>query len=57
MLFVEPNPGRSDATFFTDRIKGELWVGPRLGVPQSQARFGVRRGRGAAGAARLPRPA
>src|SRR5262249_10497136 len=32
MLFVEPNPGRSDATFFTDRVKGELWVGPRLGV-------------------------
>jgi Xaa-Pro aminopeptidase len=41
ILFVEPNPGRSDATFFTDRVKGELWVGPRLGVPQSQARFAV----------------
>jgi Xaa-Pro aminopeptidase len=27
ILFVEPNPGRSDATFFTDRVKGELWVG------------------------------
>ena len=40
-LFVEPNPGKSDATFFTDRFKGELWVGPRLGVPQSRARYGL----------------
>ena len=40
-LFVEPNPGRANATFFTDRRKGELWVGPRLGVEQSQARFTV----------------
>ena len=45
VLFVEPNPGKSDTTFFTDRIKGELWVGPRLGVPQSQARFGVHEAR------------
>ena len=35
LLYVEPNPGRSDSTFFTDRMKGELWVGPRLGVQQS----------------------
>ncbi len=40
-LFVEPNPGRGDDTFFTDRKKGELWVGPRFGVEQSQAYFGV----------------
>jgi len=40
-LYVEPNPGRSDQTFFTDRKKGELWVGPRLGVEQSRARAGV----------------
>ena len=46
ILFVEPNPGRSDATFFTDRNKGELWVGPRLGVQESQARFGVDEARG-----------
>lgn len=46
ILFVEPNPGRSDATFFTDRVKGELWVGPRLGVQESQARFGVDEARG-----------
>jgi Xaa-Pro aminopeptidase len=41
VLFVEPNAGRSDATFFTDRVKGALWVGPRLGVPESRARFAV----------------
>jgi Xaa-Pro aminopeptidase len=41
ILFVEPNPGRSDATFYTDRVKGELWVGPRLGVEQSRERFAV----------------
>ena len=45
VLFVEPNPGKSDSTFFTDRNKGELWVGPRLGVPQSQARFDVHEAR------------
>jgi Xaa-Pro aminopeptidase len=41
VLFVEPNPGKSNATFFTDRVKGELWVGARRGVPESQAWFGV----------------
>ena len=43
LLFAEPNPGRSDPTFFTDRFKGELWVGPRLGIVQSQHRYGVDR--------------
>jgi Xaa-Pro aminopeptidase len=42
-LFVEPNPGRSSPTFFTDRNKGELWVGPRLGVEQSRERYHVDR--------------
>jgi Xaa-Pro aminopeptidase len=46
VLFVEPNPGRSNKTFFTDRVKGELWVGPRMGVPESQARFAVHEARG-----------
>jgi Xaa-Pro aminopeptidase len=41
IVFTEPNPGKSDATFFTDRSKGELWVGPRLGVAATAARFGV----------------
>lgn len=46
VLFVEPNPGRSNSTFFTDRNKGELWVGPRLGVPESKLVFGVHECRG-----------
>ncbi len=45
VLYVEPNPGKSDKTFFTDRVKGELWVGPRLGVPESKRRFGVHEAR------------
>ena len=48
LLFVEPNPGKSDATFYTDRNKGELWVGARLGVAQSQERFQVEECRGLA---------
>ncbi len=40
-LFVEPNPGRASETFYTDRKKGELWVGARLGVEQSRAHYGV----------------
>lgn len=53
VLFVEPNPGKTDETFFTDRRKGELWVGPRLGVDESRVRFGVDEARpiGALGAA------
>ncbi|BDE06254.1 Xaa-Pro aminopeptidase 1 [Vulcanimicrobium alpinum] len=41
LLYCEPNPGKTDATFFTDRVKGELWVGPRLGLPQTEQRFGI----------------
>ncbi len=41
ILFVEPNPGKADSTFFTDRIKGELWEGPRLGVKESRQVFGI----------------
>jgi Xaa-Pro aminopeptidase len=40
-LYCEPNPGKTDKTFFTDRIKGELWVGPRLGLPQTEQRYGI----------------
>jgi Xaa-Pro aminopeptidase len=40
-LYCEPNPGKTDATFFTDRMKGELWVGPRLGLAQTAQRYGV----------------
>ena len=41
LLFVEPNPGKTDATFFTDRNKGELWEGYRLGVPESATRYAI----------------
>ena len=41
ILFTEPNPGRSDETFFTDRHKGAFWVGARMGVAESRARFGI----------------
>jgi Xaa-Pro aminopeptidase len=41
VLFVEPNVGKTDSSFFTDRIKGELWEGARLGVPESRALYGV----------------
>jgi Xaa-Pro aminopeptidase len=40
-LYCEPNPGKTDATFFTDRVKGELWVGPRLGLDQTARRYGI----------------
>ncbi|MCK5690904.1 aminopeptidase P N-terminal domain-containing protein, partial [Myxococcota bacterium] len=43
ILFVEENPGRTDPSFFTDRVKGELWVGPRLGVAESKLRYEVER--------------
>jgi Xaa-Pro aminopeptidase len=40
-LYCEPNPGKTDATFFTDRHNGELWVGPRLGLEQTAQRYGI----------------
>jgi Xaa-Pro aminopeptidase len=40
-LYCEPNPGKTDATFFTDRAKGELWVGARLGLDQTAERYGI----------------
>jgi len=40
ILFVEPST-RSDATFFTDRAKGELWAGARLGVEKSRHVYAV----------------
>ncbi len=40
-LYCEPNPGKTDKTFFTDRFKGELWVGPRLGLEQTAERYGL----------------
>jgi Xaa-Pro aminopeptidase len=46
VLWVEPNPGKTTPTFFTDRAKGELWVGPRLGVEKSRLRYDVDECRG-----------
>jgi Xaa-Pro aminopeptidase len=40
VLYVEPST-RDDEKFFTDRARGELWVGARLGVPRTRARHGV----------------
>ncbi len=40
-LYCRPHPGKTDATFFTDRMKGELWVGPRLGLTQTAQRYGI----------------
>jgi Xaa-Pro aminopeptidase len=40
IMFVEPNT-RDTAAFFSDPLKGELWVGPRLGVERSRERYGV----------------
>jgi Xaa-Pro aminopeptidase len=41
LLFVEPNPGKTDATFFTDRKKGGLWEGSRFGVSESETRYAI----------------
>lgn len=41
LLFVEPNPGKTNETFFTDRNKGELWEGYRYGVAESEARYAI----------------
>lgn len=43
LLFVEPEVDRSTPAFFTDRARGALWVGPRLGLAGSKVRFGVDR--------------
>ncbi|HNN91088.1 MAG TPA: aminopeptidase P family protein [Pseudomonadota bacterium] len=45
-LFVEPNVGKTDARFFTDRVKGEIWEGASLGVDGSSARYQIPDSRG-----------
>ncbi len=42
VLFVPPH-NRGQAEFFTDRVRGELWVGRHRGVDESQLYFGVDR--------------
>ncbi|MBN1962481.1 MAG: aminopeptidase P family protein [Deltaproteobacteria bacterium] len=41
VLYVEPDCSRKDQRFFTDRIKGELWVGPRLTLHENKIRYRV----------------
>lgn len=50
VLFV-PAHNRGEAAFFTDRVRGELWVGRHRGVDESQIYFGVDHCRPLAGAA------
>ncbi len=40
ILFV-PASSRDDASFFTDRTRGALWVGPQLSVEEHEIYFGV----------------
>ena len=40
-FFVEPNLGKADPSFFTDRVKGELWEGPRPTVEAAAALYGI----------------
>ncbi len=46
ILFAEPEVDRSTPAFFTDRARGALWVGPRLGLEGSRARYGADRALG-----------
>jgi len=41
ILFVDPRPGKTEPSFFTDRVKGELWEGPKLGVSESATRYQI----------------
>ncbi len=56
VLFVEPDLGKTDERFFADRLHGELWIGPRLGVEPSSDRFGVDEARGLPELARALEP-
>jgi Xaa-Pro aminopeptidase len=40
VLFAQPH-NRGTAGFFTDRVRGELWVGPHRGVEESLRYYGV----------------
>ena len=41
ILFAEPEVDRSTPAFFTDRARGALWVGARLGLSGTRTRYGV----------------
>ena len=40
-LYAEPEADFTKSEFFTDRVKGVFWVGPRRGLAASSTRFGV----------------
>ncbi|HEY3450053.1 MAG TPA: aminopeptidase P family protein [Myxococcales bacterium] len=46
VLFAEPEVDRSTPAFFTDRARGALWVGARLGLEGTRVRYGVDRAMG-----------
>ena len=41
VLFAEPEVDHSTPAFFTDRARGALWVGARLGLDGTRVRYGV----------------
>ncbi|MGA9775534.1 MAG: aminopeptidase P family protein [Candidatus Dormiibacterota bacterium] len=43
-LYSEPEADFSRSDFFTDRVKGVFWVGPRRGLVATARRFGVEAG-------------
>ncbi|HYL72086.1 MAG TPA: aminopeptidase P family protein [Candidatus Dormibacteraeota bacterium] len=40
-LYLEPRADRSTPAFFTDALRGELWVGPRHGLAETAQRLGI----------------
>jgi Xaa-Pro aminopeptidase len=40
-VYAYPNPGKLTEAFFTDRVRGELWVGAWPGLPELAERYGV----------------
>src|SRR5262245_53107361 len=41
VLLVDPAVGKTSPAFFTDRVKGELWVGKVHGVESSKNLYGI----------------
>src|SRR5262245_22064827 len=41
VLFVDEVIGKTTPAFFTDRVKGELWVGKKHGVQTSKSLYGI----------------
>ena len=41
VLFVVPSAGRTDTSFFTDHVNGEMWIGRRQGLSQLSKTLGI----------------